>query len=38
MSKFRKVSRDDIKKMIKAVDTDGNGKISINGNNFKILI
>jgi Ca2+-binding EF-hand superfamily protein len=31
MNKFRKVSKDDVKKMVKAVDTDSNGKISING-------
>ena len=30
MNKFRKVSKEDVQKMVKAVDTDKNGKISIN--------
>ena len=32
MNKFRAVSKKDVQKMIKAVDTDGNGRININGN------
>ena len=31
MSRFRKVSNDDIKKMIQKADSDKNGKISIHG-------
>ncbi len=40
MSKFRKVSRDEVKKMIKKADSDKNGKISIDGKflNFFALI
>ena len=37
MNKFRSVSKQDIQKMVKAVDTDGNGKISITGLRSKFL-
>jgi hypothetical protein len=31
MNQFRSVSKEDIQKMIKAIDTDGNHRISISG-------
>jgi hypothetical protein len=41
MNQFRSVSKEDIHKMVRAVDTDGNGKISISGKeklDFFVLI
>jgi len=38
MSRFRKVSNDDIKKMIQKADSDKNGKINIHGKFQKISL
>jgi hypothetical protein len=38
MSKFRRVSNDEIKKMIQKADSDKNGKISIHGKFSKISL